>query len=415
MDAARGVDGMKTSAVRNALSGGRILSAMALAAGLTLATGALSQPASAAAKSPVVVGDLCSCTGPEASTISQTTAVVQAWASSINAKGGLNGHKVQIVVKDDGYNPSTSLAEAEALVEQNHIIALFDNSDEDQIWATYMLKAKVPVLGATESEAGYKNSDFFPPGATFNFGIGAAAIAAQKAGIKKQANFYCVEVAICQSATVQAKALLPKVGITQVYAAGIGFAAPNYSAQCLAAKQAGATALSVGDASGVVTKVAQDCATQGYTPIELGNDGTVAIAWLGIPAMEGNIDVQPEIPWFVHNAATKPMYDALNKYAPSVITGPNFGEVVVQSWAAGNELQLAAAHLGAHPTAADIIRGLYALPKGTTLNGISPPITFTKGKPSSHPCFYEMGIKHAKFVQLNGGKPFCTPNSLATP
>jgi branched-chain amino acid transport system substrate-binding protein len=171
----------------------------------------------------------------------------------------------------------------------------------------------------------------------------------------------------------------------------------------------------VGDASGVVTKVAQDCATQGYTPIELGNDGTVAIAWLGIPAMNGNIDVQPEIPWFVHNAATKPMYDALNKYAPSVITGPNFGEVVVQSWAAGNELQLAAAHLGAHPTAADIIRGLYALPKGTTLNGISPPITFTKGKPSSHPCFYEMGIKHAKFVQLNGGKPFCTPNSLATP
>jgi branched-chain amino acid transport system substrate-binding protein len=406
---------MRKSAFRNVLSGGRVIGAMALAAGLTLATGALSQSATAAATSPAIIGDLCSCTGPEASTIAQTTAVVKAWASSINAKGGLNGHKVQIIVKDDGYNPTTSLSEAKALVEQNHIIALFDNSDEDQIWATYMQKAKVPVLGATESEAGYKNPDFFPPGATFNFGIGAAAIAAHKGGIKKQANFYCVEVAICQSATVQAKALLPKVGITQVYAAGIGFAAPNYTAQCLAAKQAGATALSVGDASGVVTKVAQDCATQGYTPIELGNDGTVAIAWLGIPAMNGNIDVQPEIPWFVHNAATKPMYDALKKYAPSVITGPNFGEVVVQSWAAGNELQLAAAHLGATPTAAQIINGLYALPKGTTLNGIAPPIAFTKGKPASNPCFFEMGIKNSKFVQLGGGKPFCVPKSLSTP
>jgi branched-chain amino acid transport system substrate-binding protein len=406
---------MQSSAFRTWLFGGRIVGAMALAAGLTLATGALSQPASAASKAPAVVGDLCSCTGPEASTISQTTDVVQAWAKSINAAGGLNGHPVTIVVKDDGYNPSTSLAEAKALVEQNHIIALFDNSDEDQIWATYMQKAKVPVLGATESEAGYKNPDFFPPGATFNFGIGAAAIAAHKAGIKKQANFYCVEVAICQSATVQAKTLLPKVGMTQVYAAGISFSAPNYSAQCLAAKQAGATALSVGDASGVVTKVAQDCATQGYTPIELGNDGTVAIAWLGIPAMNGNIDVQPEIPWFIHNAATKPMYGALQKYAPSVISGPNFGEVVVQSWAAGNELQLAAAHLGATPTAAQVISGLYALPKGTTLNGIAPPISFTKGKAASNPCFFEMGIKDAKFVPLGGGKPFCVPKSLSTP
>ena len=44
---------------------------------------------------------------------------------------------------------------------------------------------------------------------------------------------------------------------------GIGFAAPNYTAQCLAAKQAGATAMSVGDASSIVVKVAQDCATQG--------------------------------------------------------------------------------------------------------------------------------------------------------
>jgi branched-chain amino acid transport system substrate-binding protein len=122
---------MKRAALQNGLLGGRIISAMALAAGLTLATGALSQPASAASKSPVVIGDLCSCTGPEASTISQTTDVVQSWAKSMNAKGGLEGHQIQIVVKDDGYNPTTSLAEAKALVQQNHILALFDNRDED--------------------------------------------------------------------------------------------------------------------------------------------------------------------------------------------------------------------------------------------------------------------------------------------
>ncbi|HEY6426175.1 MAG TPA: hypothetical protein VIX84_02995, partial [Acidimicrobiales bacterium] len=55
--------------------------AMALAAGSAAFAGALSSamvpatPAAAASpSSPITVADLCSCTGPEASTISQTTA-----------------------------------------------------------------------------------------------------------------------------------------------------------------------------------------------------------------------------------------------------------------------------------------------------------------------------------------------------
>jgi branched-chain amino acid transport system substrate-binding protein len=386
---------------------------MALAAGLTLATGALSQPASAASKSTVVIGDLCSCTGPEASTISQTTDVVQAWAKSVNAKGGLAGHQVQIVVKDDGYNPATSLTDAQALVQENHVIAIFDNSDEDNAWEKYIQTAKVPVLGATESDAGYQNADFFPPGGTFNYSDGAGAVAAHKAGIKTEAILYCAEVAICQESSQEAKVLLPKLGMKLVYTTSISFSAPNYSAQCLAAKQSGAQSMAVGDASAIVTKVAQDCATQGFKPIELSADGSVAIAWLTVPAMNGNIDVQGDVPWFVHNAATKPMYTALNKYAPGVTTGPNFGEVVVQSWAAGVLLEEAAAagHLSANPTPAQILTGLYSL-KNTTLGGLSAPITFHNGKTASNPCFFEMGIKNAKFVPLNGGKYFCTPKSL---
>ena len=265
--------------MRNGLAGGRILCAMALAAGLTLVTGAVSQPAGAASsKAPLVIGDLCSCTGPEASTISQTTDVVNAWASSVNAKGGIGGHKVQIVVKDDGYNPTTSLADAQSLVQQNHVIAIFDNSDEDTVWASYIKTQKVPVFGATEANAGYQNSDFFPPGGTFNYSDGAGAVAAHKAGIKTEAILYCVEVAICQQSSLEAQTILPKLGMKLVFSAGIGFAAPNYSAQCLAAKQSGAQSMAVGDASAIVTKVAQNCATQGYSPTELSADGSVAIA-----------------------------------------------------------------------------------------------------------------------------------------
>ena len=90
--------------------------------------------------------------------------------------------------------------------------------------------------------------------------------------------------------------------------------------------------MTVGDATAIVNKVVGDCAAQGYTPVEVSGDGTVAISWLTIPAMQGNVDVQPNLPFFVHNAATKPMYDALAKYAPTVTTSSNFGEIVLENW-----------------------------------------------------------------------------------
>jgi branched-chain amino acid transport system substrate-binding protein len=387
----------------------RALMATVVAAGLSVA-GSLSHQAGAATPAPLVVGDICSCTGPEASTIAQTSPTALAWASSVNAQGGIDGHKVKVIVKDDAYSPTTSLAEAQTLVEQDHVVAILDNSDEDQSWASYVKQQGVPVLGDTDTVAGYTNSDFFTPGLTFNNATPGVVDAMKRAGVKKVADLYCAEVAICAQAASEVKVAGAKVGIKLVYDASIGYAAPNYEAQCLAAKEAGATAVYVGDASGIVTKVAQNCAQQGYEPLEFGGDGTVSISWLGIPAMQGNVDVQPEIPWFVHNAATKPMYDALQKYAPSVPAGPNFGEVVVQVWAEGTEFKMAAeaAHLSATPTAAQILKGLYALPKGTTLEGISPPLAgFVKGKPSNNKCFYLMGINHKKFVTLDGNKPLC--------
>ena len=70
---------------------------------------------------------------------------------------------------------------------------------------------------------------------------------------------------------------MPKFGSKLVYTSAISFAAPSYAAECLAAKQAGATSMTVGDATQVVNKVVQDCAAQGYTPIQLSADGTVGI------------------------------------------------------------------------------------------------------------------------------------------
>ncbi len=389
--------------VRTALAAGLLLGASLVVTGTTATT------AGASSDQPIVLGDICSCTGPEASSIAQTSPTLQAWASWENSHGGIDGHKVQVIVKDDGYNPGTALSDAKELVSTDHAVAIFDNSDVDTSWASYIEQQKVPGIGGLDTAAGYTNPDFFPPGGTYQFETTVGVQTAKHAGIKKEADLYCVEVAICAQAAAQAKTALAKAGLQLVYSAGIGFAAPNYTAQCLAAKQSGATAMTVADASAIVSKVASECAAQGYKPTQLSADGSVSISWLTTPGMEGNLDNQPDLPWFVHNSATKTFYDELAKYAPSVPTSPNFGEIALSTWAAGIEVQEAiqAGNVTATPTAAEITNGLYHLPAGTTLGGLAPPIHFVKGKIASNPCFYTMGIKNHAFVLLNSGKLVC--------
>ena len=401
---------------------GRVRKSLALVAASLVGAGTLgvavstAVPAGAGASdssSAVTIADLCSCTGPEASSISQTSSTMQAWASWVNSHGGLEGHQVHLVILDDGYSAAKALANAQTAINQDHAVAIFDNSDEDPSFASVAKAANVPVLGGQETDSGWQNSDFFPAGATFNYTNSVGAIVAKDAGVKKFAALYCVEVSICAESVHQGEQVASHYGIKYVYTAGIGFAAPNYTAQCLAAKQSGATAMTVGDASSIVEHVVQDCAAQDYTPRQLSSDGTVATAWLTIPAFNGNIDTQSDYLWFVHNSATATMYSALDKYAPGVPTGPNFGEIVLQSWSDGALLQAAvqaAKATSATPiTSALILKGLYGLPSGETLGGLSPPLHFVKGEPPNNSCYFEMGIKNGKFVVLHGGTTICAP------
>jgi branched-chain amino acid transport system substrate-binding protein len=387
----------------------RVIGAMAIALSSAVLMTSGAAVGASSAKAPIVIGDICSCTGPDASSVAISSPTVQGWADAMNASGGIEGHKVDLIVKDDEYNPTTGVSEVQQMVSQDHAVAIFDNSDVDTAWASYAEKANVPVIGGTESQPGYTNPDFFPVGFTINELPGEALYLAEKVHSTKIALLYCAEVPSCQQATTALKAAAPKTKVHVAYSTSISYSAPNYSAQCLAAKQSGATSIFVGDAAGIVAKVAANCATQGYTPIEIGNDGTVANNWLTTPGMQGNIDGQPDIPFFVHDSATAPMFAALKKFEPSSLTSPSFGEIVVQAWVAGALFQAAAraGNLTNTVTAAEIKNGLYSL-HATTLGGLSPPLTFVKGKATANlKCFFLMGIKNGKWVQDFGKGTTC--------
>jgi branched-chain amino acid transport system substrate-binding protein len=178
----------------------------------------------------------------------------------------------------------------------------------------------------------------------------------------------------------------------------------------LAAQSAGANALDVGSGESTVTRVAHDCAKQGVRAIVLGTDGTVDPAWIHDSALQGEVDVQPVLPWNQQNASTKDYYAAMQQYASSELHGATFGANDIGAWDSG-QLFIAAAkagNLGDNPTSAQLVDGLTSL-HNETLGGLTAPLNFAKGSPHVNKCYFVETINNGQWTQPWGSQPFCQP------
>jgi branched-chain amino acid transport system substrate-binding protein len=72
----------------------------------------------------------------------------KAYFDWLNAKGGINGRKVEFTTLDDGYEPARALQNAKQLVEQNKVFALFNTLGTANNLATwdYLNQNKVPQV-----------------------------------------------------------------------------------------------------------------------------------------------------------------------------------------------------------------------------------------------------------------------------
>jgi branched-chain amino acid transport system substrate-binding protein len=84
--------------------------------------------------------------GPQAFGVSLNG--LKTWVQATNAKGGVNGRKINLVTCDDAEDGSQDLACATKLVEQDHVFALIgNNSDASARSASYEYGHNVPDLG----------------------------------------------------------------------------------------------------------------------------------------------------------------------------------------------------------------------------------------------------------------------------
>ena len=374
----------------------------------TAASTASSAAASGAASPsgvPLVIGVISSDSGATGTDNDVPTTAAD-WQTYVNAHGGIAGHPVQVIVEDDADNAAKALQAAQDLIENKHAIAIGDSSLSNAAFEKYVDSAKVPVISLNQGDASvqyFTDANFFTNEATVPAGIWAQSKLAKLSGATKYGFLYCSEDPNCASAVPLTKADTASNGIQLAYQASFSASSPNFTAQCLAAQQAGVQALFVAGASQSANqRVLDNCASQHYLPTAIAAVGTLGSAVAKDPQVPVQWGYTGTLPWFVQNASTATFDQVMGSYLTKAISPP----LVMGTWTGLQLFAAAAKNVSATPTAQDIYDGLYAL-NGETLGGLTAPLTFKKGQPNQDNCFFVYEVKNGTYSTPQGTSPVC--------
>ena len=368
--------------------------------------------AAASDGSTIPIGIIGSYSGSQASSTGGVPMVAQAWADTVNAAGGLDGHKIQLFVKDDAGDPATGIQDANVLVQQDKVVAIVgDASNVDSAWAPIAEKAGVPVVGGLSlNETFLTNPDFFASGTNIialQYGLVATA---KKFGGSIDL-LYCAEAATCKEGATLTAAIAKTDGVSVPMQAPVSSTAPDYTAVCQEVKSSGAKTYDILDAGVLALRIATACEQQGVTARLVQVDSQITQSFNGSAAVNNTYAVKIDAPWFDSSTpATKAYQVAIAKYAPSL--GQENGPEANYQWVAGQLFDAAVKASGSSTvTAASVKQGLYAL-KDATLGGLTQPLTFTKGQTPMFNCWFTMAVIGEKFALPNGLTTECAPTAV---
>ena len=116
-----------------------------------------------ASDTEIKIGTIMPFTGPAAAyaTIGQT---IGAYFKKINAEGGINGRKLNLIAYDDSYNPAKTLQQAHRLVEDDQVLMIFASlgTQPNAAIRDYMNGKKVPQLFVASGASMWDNPKDFP-------------------------------------------------------------------------------------------------------------------------------------------------------------------------------------------------------------------------------------------------------------
>ncbi len=136
---------------------------------LAACVGIASQSAAARAEpgvtdTKIVLGSVTPVSGPPSLLGKAHMAALKVWEQDVNARGGINGRKVEIRLDDDGYVPQRAVLGVKRLNETENIFALIGTSGSAMLQAMlpYINEQKIPTVNALAVAAAH----FTPPNKT---------------------------------------------------------------------------------------------------------------------------------------------------------------------------------------------------------------------------------------------------------
>src|SRR5262249_8363272 len=116
-----------------------------------------------ASDSEIKIGQTIAYSGP-ASAYGQLGKAEEAYFKSLNAKGGINGRKINFISLDDGYSPPNAVENARRLVESDQVAALFNalGTPLNVAIRPYMNQKKVPQLFIAAGATTFNDPQRFP-------------------------------------------------------------------------------------------------------------------------------------------------------------------------------------------------------------------------------------------------------------
>lgn len=366
--------------------------------------------ASSASGAPVVVGEIGTWSGVIGGAFAPARDAFGAWVSSVNAHGGVLGHPIKLLVADDNNDASNDVSDAQAMVENDHAIALvniFPAGGDATAIGQYAQQKNIPIIGGIPAAGPWFQSPVMfattsDTNGTYPFGY--AKVMADD-GLHKVGAVYCVETTSCHTGEQAWATYARQLGLDVVYEGGISLTQPDYTAQCLQAQQAGVQALELTADANTVIRFANSCAQQGYHPlIGYGTPGVVS------PVLNRDFAVVQGFPWMLTSGTP-----ALEEYGQALARydhNPTTGESSV-GWDSGKLLQKAleiSLSRSPVPSTAGLFQALWSI-HNETLGGLTPSLSFNQGKPQVEPrCSYEVTVSNDQWVAPSGANPtLCAP------
>jgi branched-chain amino acid transport system substrate-binding protein len=388
--------------------------AITLSAVVTLAGGTAG--AKSPSGSPIKLGFAIAQTGQAASIFKVAKSVVLAWEKSVNASGGIAGHKVDAIIVDSQSEPAAALAAAKSLVSQGVVAIMVGDTSAESAMVPYFSSQGIPDLGVFYDAADYSLKNVYDSGVSQAAAAAGTVTVAKGTGATKFAQIGCLESPACAQAGDLYQSIAPKVGITFTGKTLVAFNQPSYTAACLSAIGTGASFLELDLAPATQAVVATACDQQGFKG-EFGAPQSAAnIPFLTTIKGSKWSGVLNAFPWWVNNPQVNAFRAAMKKYAPSA---PYQTPTATAYWAALQLFKQAMSGATGPVTTASVIKDLGKV-KNQTLGGIlAQPITWTANQSGNTlNCYwgyeYKAGNANPTSIPLQGKSGNGASGPLAT-